>query len=156
MSNMKITVGGRFEEDASRRFIDAWGRGERDTLASPSAVAALAFGMAISAAQGAFAFEGRYVAGDKSYRQELTITKRADGRFSVTAVVGTEGCSGIVENAVGVADGDMLKAEGKQDNKTCVLVLYRRKKGVSLEEAENCTYFHGASCEFSGDYRKKR
>ena len=76
--------------------------------------------------------------------------------FNVTAVVGTEGCSGIVENAVGVADGDMLKAEGKQDNETCVLVLYRRKKGVSLEEAGNCTYFHGASCEFSGDYRKKR
>jgi hypothetical protein len=125
-------------------------------LPSRSAASALAFGATILAAQNAFAFEGRYVAGDKSYRQELTIIKRADGRFNVTAVVGTEGCSGLVDNAVGAADGDMLKAEGKQDNETCVLVLHRTKKGVSLEEAENCTYFHGASCEFSGDYRKRR
>jgi hypothetical protein len=68
--------------------------------------------------KGAFAFEGRYVAGDKSYRQELTIRKRADGRFNVTAVVGTEGCSGIIENAVGAADGDTLKAKGEEDDET--------------------------------------
>lgn len=121
-----------------------------------SVLSPLAFGVAFIGVQGASAFEGRYVAGDKSYRQELTIMKRADGRFNVTAVVGTEGCSGLVENAVGAADGDMLKAEGKQNDETCVLVLHRRKKGVSLEEGENCTYFHGASCEFSGDYRKRR
>ena len=120
------------------------------------AACALAFGAAILAAEGAFAFEGRYVAGDKSYRQELTIKRRADGRFNVTAVVGTEGCSGIVENAVGAADGDTLKAEGKEDNETCVLVLRRTKKGVSLEEDDHCIDFHGTSCEFSGDYRKRR
>ena len=28
MSDMKITVGGAIEDDASRRFIDAWHRGE--------------------------------------------------------------------------------------------------------------------------------
>ena len=50
----------------------------------------IVFGAAFLAAYGAFAFEGRYVAGDKAYRGELTITKRADGRFDVTAVVGTE------------------------------------------------------------------
>jgi predicted transcriptional regulator len=29
MSTTRITVGGSFEEDATRRFIDAWRRGER-------------------------------------------------------------------------------------------------------------------------------
>jgi predicted transcriptional regulator len=29
MSDVKVTVGGAFEEDASRRFIDAWHRAER-------------------------------------------------------------------------------------------------------------------------------
>ncbi|HZZ61809.1 MAG TPA: hypothetical protein VFE63_11630 [Roseiarcus sp.] len=120
------------------------------------AISALAFGAAILAAEAAFAFEGRYAAGDKSYRQELTIAKRADGRFNVTAVVGTEGCSGIIDNAVGAADGDMLKAEGKEGDETCVLVLRRTKQGVSLDEEDGCIDFHGPSCEFSGDYRKRR
>ena len=123
---------------------------------SRSAGSALAFGVAFLAARGAFAFEGRYVAGDKTYRQELTITKGADGRFNVTAVVGTEGCSGLVNNAVGAADGDTMKAEGKKDNETCILVLHRTKEGVNLEEEDHCTEFHGRSCEFSGNYRKRR
>lgn len=29
MNDVKITVGGRMEEDASRRFVDAWHRAER-------------------------------------------------------------------------------------------------------------------------------
>jgi predicted transcriptional regulator len=29
MSNVKITVGGAFEKDAARRFVDAWHRAER-------------------------------------------------------------------------------------------------------------------------------
>ena len=128
----------------------------RERLISRSSVSALVFGVAFLAAHGAFAFEGRYVAGDKTYRQELTITKRADGRFNVTAVVGTEGCSGVVDNTVGAADGDTMKAEDKEDSETCILVLHRTKKGVNLEEEDHCTEFHGPSCEFSGDYRKRR
>ena len=118
-----------------------------------SAISAVAFGAAFLAAHGAFAFEGRYVAGDRAYRQELTIKKRADGRFDVTAVVGTEGCSGFID-ARGAADGDMLKAEAEFDGGTCVLTLRRTKTGVRVE-AENCESFHGASCEFDGDYRKR-
>jgi predicted transcriptional regulator len=30
MSDVKITVGGAMEDDASRRFVDAWRRAERD------------------------------------------------------------------------------------------------------------------------------
>ena len=124
----------------------------RGLLPSPLVLSALAFGVAILAAQSAFAFEGRYIAGNKTYRQQLTITKRADGRFNVAAVVGTEGCSGLIDKAV----GDTLKAEVKEDDQTCLLVLHRTKKGMSLEEEDGCAYFHGVSCEFSGDYRKRR
>ena len=118
-----------------------------------STTSAVLFGAAFLAAHGAFAFEGRYVAGDKAYRQDLTIKKLPDGRFDVTAVVGTEGCSGLVD-ASGAADGDMLKAEAGFDGGTCVLKLRRTKTGVSVQ-AENCDFFHGASCEFDGDYRKR-
>ena len=115
---------------------------------------AAVFGAAFLAAHGAFAFEGRYVAGDRAYRQELTIKKRADGRFDVTAVVGTGDCSGVVD-ARGATDNDTLKAEAKFDGGTCVLKLRRTNTGVSVK-AENCDFFHGASCEFDGDYRKRR
>jgi hypothetical protein len=119
-----------------------------------STTSAVLFGAAFLAAHGAFAFEGRYVAGDRAYRQDLTIKKRADGRFDVTAVVGTEGCTGLVD-ARGAADGDMLKAEAEFDGGICVLKLRRTKTGVGVQ-AENCEFFHGASCEFDGDYRKRR
>ena len=118
-----------------------------------SAISAVAFGAAFLAAHDAFAFEGRYVAGDRAYRQELTIKKRADGRFDVTAVVGTQGCSGFID-ARGAADGDIMKAEAEFDGENCVLTLRRIKTGVRVE-AENCESFHGASCEFDGDYRKR-
>ena len=119
-----------------------------------SATSAVVFGAAFLAAQGAFAFEGRYVGGDKTYRQQLTIKKRADGRFDVTAVVGTEGCSGLVE-AHGEAGRDALQAKAAFDGGTCVLSIRRAKSGVSVQ-TENCGFFHGAACDFDGDYRRRR
>ncbi len=98
-------------------------------------------------------FEGTYVAGSKSYAQELRITKRADGRLDVKAEVGARACTGEVE-ASGTADGDVLKAEARDGNETCTLTLRRTKKGLRVEE-DNCSLFHGAACEFSGDYRKR-
>ena len=123
---------------------------------STSTISAFVFGAAFLAGHAAFAFEGRYVAGSRDYRQQLTITKRGDGRFDVTAVVGTDGCSGEVADALGVADGATLKAEAKEDSYTCVLVIRRTKKGVSVEEGDGCLNFHGPSCEVAGDYRKRR
>jgi hypothetical protein len=122
-------------------------------LVLKSTTSAVVFGAAFLAAHGAFGFEGRYVAGDRAYRQELTVKKRADGRFDVTAVVGTEGCSGLVD-ARGAAEGETLKAEAEFDGGTCDLMLRRTRTGVRVQE-ENCESFHGASCEFDGDYRKR-
>lgn len=122
---------------------------------SKSTTSAAVFGAAFLAAQPALAFEGRYVAGSKDYRQELTITRRADGRFDVTAVVGTEGCSGMVADALGVADGETLRAEAREDTYTCVLDIRRTKKGLSVKEGDGCLNFHGPSCEVSGNYHKR-
>jgi len=101
-------------------------------------------------------FAGRYVAGSKAYSQGLEITKRPDGSFDVRADVGTQGCTGWIV-ARGAADGEKLKAQAKtDDNATCVLELRRTNKGVRVDEGDNCSYFHGFSCEFNGDYREKR
>jgi hypothetical protein len=108
------------------------------------------------AAEAASAFEGRYIGGSKDYRQELVIKRLADGHFNVTAVVGTEGCSGFVSDARGAVDGDLLKAEAKEDKYTCVLEVRRTMKGVSVKEGDGGLAFHGPSCEVSGDYRKKQ
>ncbi|WP_424360391.1 hypothetical protein [Methylocystis parvus] len=109
--------------------------------------------LALVAASGAAAFEGRYVAGSKRYAQDLVVAKRADGRFGVKAEVATSGCMGEFEG-VGALAGDALVAEAKFENETCALTLRRTKKGVSVEE-DHCLPFHGAACEFSGAYRKR-
>ncbi|MGJ0392804.1 MAG: hypothetical protein ACR650_08625 [Methylocystis sp.] len=101
----------------------------------------------------ASAFEGRYVAGSKSYSQEIEIKKSGDGGYSVEASVATRGCTGEFDGAGAVA-GDLLRATAVLEKESCTLILRRKKKGVSVEE-ENCLPFHGASCEFSGDYRKR-
>ncbi|WP_144259664.1 hypothetical protein [Methylocystis sp. ATCC 49242] len=125
--------------------------------AGVSGVIALAWSLA--SASGAAAFEGRYAGGVKSkatkeYSRSLDIKRRANGDFRVEAVVGTPDCTGVFDG-VGAAGGDALAASQKEDNETCTLTIRRTKKGVSVEEDSRCLYFHGASCEFSGDYRKK-
>jgi hypothetical protein len=97
-----------------------------------------------------------FVAGSNAYSQELEITRRSDGSFDISAVVGTQGCAGSID-ARGAADGENLKAQANtDDNATCILELRRTKKGVRVDEGDNCSLFHGASCGFTGDYRKKR
>lgn len=99
-------------------------------------------------------FAGRYEGGAGRYGQELEITKLPDGSFEVSINVGTQGCAGSID-ARGAADGDRLKAQESDDNRTCLLDLRRTKNGVSVDEGENCFYFHGPSCDFSGAYRVK-
>ncbi len=123
------------------------------TLARARFFSAWAFVAALLAASSAAAFEGRYAAGSKRYAQSLVVAKRADGRFDVTANVATRGCAGEFEG-VGARDGDVLRAEAKFESETCALTLRRTKKGVSALE-DHCLPFHGAACEFSGDYRKR-
>ena len=101
-------------------------------------------------------FAGRYVGVFEAYLQELEITRRQDGSFDISADVGTRGCAGSID-ARGAADGEIPKAQARtDDNAICVLKLRRTKKGVRVDEGANCSYFHGFSCGFAGDYREKR
>jgi hypothetical protein len=137
--------------DETRCVVRQW-----RALMLKSAICAIVFGAAFLAAHGAFAFEGRYVGGDRTYLQELTIKKSADGGFDVSAFVGKKGCAGSVD-ASGSAEGDTLKAEAENEvhGGTCVLTLRRTKTGLRVQE-DNCIEFHGASCDFEGVYRKRR
>jgi hypothetical protein len=54
----------------------------------------------------------------------------------------------------GAAIGDMLRAEALE-GKTCILPISRTKRGVRVQP-ENCESFHGPSCDFEGNYRKRR
>jgi hypothetical protein len=103
------------------------------------------------------AFEGRYRAGGGGYNQELTIKKRSAGSYDVVLVVGTEGCSGYFEG-IGAIKGAELAATSPPpadpDDK-CVIDVSRH--GAALDVTESgCVSFHGASCEFTGRYKKRR
>jgi hypothetical protein len=102
------------------------------------------------------AFEGRYRAGSQGYRQDLTIKRRDADSYNVELGVGTEGCSGYLDG-IGRVEGATLVVRSPPpadpDDK-CVVAISR--KGVKLDVTEdNCNYWHGASCEFSGIYKKR-
>lgn len=124
------------------------------TILALLALSLAAFG---ANAKTARSFAGSYVGGERNYVQDLTITKRKDGGFDIKVGVGTPGCTGSMD-ARGVAEGDLLKARarsGDGDEGSCVFEVRRTEKGVRVE-ADACGYFHGAACDFNGDYREKR
>jgi hypothetical protein len=101
------------------------------------------------------AFEGRYRAGSQGYRQELTIKKQGADSYNVEFVVGTEGCSGYFDG-IGRVEGTTLVVRtpppADPDDK-CVVFISR--KGAKLEVMEDNCSWHGASCEFSGTYKRR-
>jgi hypothetical protein len=101
------------------------------------------------------AFEGRYRAGDKSYRQELTIKNQGADSYHVEFVVGTEGCSGYFEGT-GRLKGAALAVTmppPPDPLERCTVSISRKGSGLEVTE-DDCT-MHGASCEFAGTYRKR-
>jgi hypothetical protein len=124
----------------------------RDAL-TPSRIALVMTLVAALFPSGASAFEGRYLAGSKSYSQEIEIKKSGDGSYNVEASVATRACAGEF-NGAGPVTGDILRATAELEKDRCTLILRRTKTGVSVEE-ENCLPFHGAACDFTGDYRKR-
>jgi hypothetical protein len=101
------------------------------------------------------AFEGRYRAGWRDYRQELTIKRQDAGRYGVELVVGTEGCSGYFEG-IGRVEGATLIARSPppaDPEDKCVVSISRNGRKLEVSE-DHCTW-HGASCEFAGTYNKR-
>jgi hypothetical protein len=101
------------------------------------------------------AFEGRYRAGDKTYRQNLTIKKQGADSYHVEFVVGTEGCSGYFEGTGRVQGATLVVGMPPPPDplERCTVSILR--KGSKLEVKEDDCTMHGASCEFAGTYKKR-
>jgi hypothetical protein len=112
-----------------------------------------AFVAAPSLAAEAAGFEGKYASHRGGYRQEAEIARAADGTYTVEAVVGAEGCSGLFDG-VGRIEGAGLVAHITEKDDACRLVISRTRTGIKIEE-DGCTNWHGASCDFNGTLRKR-
>jgi hypothetical protein len=113
------------------------------------------FPLTIAGFTPASAFEGKYASSKGGYRQEAEITRTATG-YSVSLVVGTEGCSGSFEGT-GTVQGNKLIAptsdpDAKDDK--CRIEISRTAKGIVVNE-NACEYWHGPSCGFDGTLRKR-
>lgn len=104
--------------------------------------------------QTAMAFEGRYLNKRGGMEQEATITRRPGGDYKVVLDVAVRGCIGSFEG-VGVSRKDSLLAQAHDpDDGGCKITIRKTRNGIAVKE-DACSYWHGAACEFSGNYRKK-
>jgi hypothetical protein len=91
----------------------------------------------------------------EGYMGELTLAPRA-GKIHLEFLIGIPGCTGSIEG-----DGKLEKnvftysvpVEGQDD--PCVLTITFDRRNATVA-SEHCSYFHGATCEFDGKYRRTR
>jgi hypothetical protein len=84
---------------------------------------------------------------------EFTLEERAGGKAHLDFSVGLPGCAGAIEGD-GVLEGrtfTLVAPVENQENPCRLKITFGKKATV---ETEGCTHFHGASCEFDGDYRR--
>jgi hypothetical protein len=100
-------------------------------------------------------FAGKYTFSKNGYRQQADIGRTATG-YSVSLVVGTEGCSGSFDG-VGAVEGRRLIAHATDpdfpDDK-CRIEILRTAHGITVNE-NGCETWHGPSCGFDGTLRKR-
>jgi len=101
------------------------------------------------------AFDGKYTFSEDGYRQRADIARTASG-YSVSIVVGTEGCSGSFDGAGTVQGGKLIAHTTDPDFKDdkCRIEISRTAHGISVREDE-CLTWHGASCDFERTLRKR-
>jgi hypothetical protein len=101
------------------------------------------------------AFAGKYTSSKDGYRQQADIARSPTG-YSVSLVVGTEGCSGSFDG-VGAMEGGKLIAHATDpdfpDDK-CRIAISRTAHGITVDE-NDCQNWHGPSCGFDGTLRKR-
>lgn len=105
-------------------------------------------GVFLAIATSALAFEGAYTGVYDG--QSLKISKNSANRYSLSFEVSVPGCLGDVK-LKGKAKGKSLIAVIKEDDNICTFTVTRTSSGVRVKE-DNCFYYHGASCEFQGEY----
>lgn len=117
-------------------------------------LAALAL-FAAASAQAADTFAGRYTSSKDGYRQQADIARNGNG-YSVSLVVGTEGCSGSFDGIGTVQNGRLIAHTTDPDYKDdkCRIAITRKAHGISVDETD-CETWHGPSCGFDGTLRKR-
>jgi hypothetical protein len=111
----------------------------------------LACTVALAAAAPAAAFEGSYNGGYAG--QTLVAKKTGPKTYALSFSVAIEGCAGGVD-LNGKAKGKTLVATIKEDDNLCTITLKKTSRGLSVTE-DGCLYYHGASCDFEGQYTRK-
>ena len=128
--------------------------------ASSSNVTAAAPGNAVQGNEATPADANSGWAGD--YRGELDVEIR-DGRRpgSYRVEISTTsggGCMGVVSGTA-TASGDRMAFVGTDEDAgpgpQCRITLTRNGRGLTLEEGEGCTDFHGAMCGFDGSATRR-
>jgi hypothetical protein len=108
-----------------------------------------------NSALAADAFAGKYTSSKDGYRQQADIARTAAG-YSVSLVVGIEGCSGSFDG-VGAVEGGKLIAHATDadfpDDK-CRIEISHAAHGITVNETD-CQTWHGPSCGFDGTLRKR-
>jgi hypothetical protein len=124
----------------------------RLTLASLFVASALPTSACAADAPG---FAGTYTFSKDGYRQQADIARTAIG-YSVSLVVGTEGCSGSFDGAGAVAGGKLIAHATDPDfpDDKCRIEISRTAHGITVDE-NDCQTWHGPSCGFDGTLRKR-
>ena len=114
-----------------------------------------AFALLLATTASASAFEGTY----ETDHQSLKIRKEPGTKYEIKIDIGVRGCAGGIVAPATVKDGKLVSTRGHtpgdlMQTEACRLTVAKTKKGVRVDE-DGCRYFHGAACEFSGDYVRK-
>jgi hypothetical protein len=101
---------------------------------------------------------GKYAGRGDGGATQFTVTAGGGaGRYSVAGeLIGEGGCSGEL-SGTGTASGNHLTliAPIPGERRQCQMVFTRQGKTIAVQEGDNCSYFHGMSCEFSGSVTRR-
>jgi hypothetical protein len=88
---------------------------------------------------------------------DLVVKPNVNGYHATLATAWANGCTGNVEGDAVLTDST-LKITGNDSDADaiCTINIKFSGKKASIEDSENCNYYHGASCDFYGDLKKKK
>lgn len=123
----------------------------KETLAV--AIGALLIALSGTGSASAQSLAGHYEDNRNGRYSTLTISDAGGGRYRVNADIGVPRCMGTL-NGTGRMSGDALVVSQREGGQTCTLTIRRRGNALSVSQ-NNCSMFHGASCEFTGLYQRR-
>lgn len=88
---------------------------------------------------------------------DLVITPNGNGYHASLDTAWANGCTGNIEGDAVLTDST-LKITGNDPDADaiCTIDIKFSGKKASIKEGENCSYYHGVSCDFEGDLKKKK